>query len=112
MIDPISDMFNRIRNAQAVQHLTVDIPLSKEKYKIAEILEKEKLIEKVEKIKGKINTKSKKNFFRITLKYEDKMPAISMIKRISKSGQRIYVKAKYIKFVRGGYGISIISTPK
>jgi small subunit ribosomal protein S8 len=106
-MDPISDMLTSIKNAQAVHHPTVEVPFSNLKYEIAKILEKEKFIEKVEK-KGK---KAKK-IIEITLKYQDKVPAISGLKRISKPGQRIYQKVKKIKRVKGGYGIAIISTSK
>ena len=112
MMDPITDMFNRIRNAQAVLHPTVDIPFSRLKYEIAKILEEEKFIEKVESPKGKLKSPAKKKLFKIILKYNNKIPAISGIKRISKSGQRIYTKAKELKPVKGGFGISIVSTPK
>jgi len=104
-MDSISDMLNRIRNAQAVSKETVETPFSNLKYEIAKILEKEKFIEKVEK-KGK----KTKRFFEITLKYEEKIPAISYLKKISKPGQRIYLPAKKLKKVKGGYGIAIIST--
>ena len=107
MTDPITDMLNRIRNAQAVYHPTVDIPFSNLKYEIAKILEKEGFIKGIEK-KGK----GKKRSIRIILKYEDKTPAISGSKRISKSGQRVYSPAQKIKKVKGGYGIAILSTPK
>lgn len=107
MTDPIADMFNRIRNAQAVLHPTVSIPFSNLKYEIGKILEHEGLIEKIEK-KGR---KEKKNI-EITLKYSEKKPVISGLKRISKPGQRIYTPAKDIKSVRQDYGINIISTSK
>ncbi|MBZ9569356.1 30S ribosomal protein S8 [Patescibacteria group bacterium] len=107
MTDPITDMLNRIRNAQAVSHPTVNIPFSQIKYKIIQILAKEGFIEKFEK-KGK---KAKKTI-RITLKYIGKTPAISALKRISKPSQRIYFPYKKIKKVRGGYGITIVSTSK
>lgn len=107
MTDPITDMFNRIRNAQAVLKETVDIPFSNLKYEIARILEKQGFIEKVEK-KGKLNLKE----MEIKLKYNDKKPAISDITRVSKSGQRIYHKSKDLRAVRQGYGFSIISTSK
>lgn len=98
-------MLNRIRNALAVFHSTVDIPFSNLKYEIAKILEREGFIEKAEK-KGK---KIKKPL-KISLKYENKKPAISGLKRISKPGQRIYKSSKEIRKVKGGYGIAIIST--
>jgi len=107
MIDPVSDMLNRIRNAQAVVQPTVTIPFSNFKYEIAKILEREKFIEKIEK-KGK----KVKKFFEITLKYNDKIPAISGLKRISKPGQKIFLSAKKIKKVQSGYGIAIVSTSK
>jgi len=107
MTDPITDLLNRIRNAQAVSHPKTEIPFSNLKYEIAKILECKSFIEKVEK-KGK---KTKK-IIEITLKYDKKTPAISILKRISKPGQRIYLKAREIKPVKGGYGITIISTSR
>lgn len=107
MTDPISDMLNRIRNAQAVLKETVNIPFSNLKYEIAKILKKEGFVEKVEKKGRKI-----KRMIEITLKYENKTSVISGLARISKPGQRVYFKAKKIKRVKEGYGIAIISTSK
>ncbi len=95
-----------------VLHPTVSIPFSKLKYEVAKILENEGLVKKVEK-KGR---KTKK-VFEITLEYQKGEikkiePVISGLKRISRPGQRIYIRSKEIKRVRGGYGIAIISTPK
>ncbi|OGZ17752.1 MAG: 30S ribosomal protein S8 [Candidatus Nealsonbacteria bacterium RBG_13_36_15] len=106
MIDPITDMLNRIRNAKAVLHPTVNIPFSNLKYEIAKILEKQGFIQKVDK-RGR---KTKKTI-EITLKYDNGVSAIFGLKRISRPGQRIYTKAKELKPVKGGYGIAIISTP-
>ncbi len=106
-MDPISDMLNQIRNAQAVSKETVDVPFSNLKYEIAKILKKEGFVDKIEK-KGR----KTKRTIEITLKYENKVPVISGFARISKPGQRIYFKAKKIKRVKDGYGIAIISTPK
>ena len=106
-MDPISDMLTSIRNAVAVGHPTVNVPFSNLKYKIAKILGKEDFIEKVEK-KGKGVKKS----LEITLRYDGKVSAISGLKRISKSGQRIYLPYKKIKKVREEFGIAIISTSK
>ena len=106
-MDVIGDMLTNIKNAQAVNKETVDIPFSNLKYEIAKILEKKGFVEKVEK-KGK----KLKRTIEITLKYDDKTPAISGLKRISKPGQRIYQSAKKIRKVRGGYGIAIVSTSK
>ena len=106
-MDPISDMLTTIRNAQAMGHAIVKIPFSKVKNEIAKILEREGWIKQVERF-GK-----KKKFLKITLKYnENKMPAISGLKRISKPGQRIYKSSLEIKKVKGGYGMAIISTSK
>jgi len=107
MVDPITDMLNRIGNAQAVQHSTVSIPFSNLKYEIAKILEKKRFIEKVEK-KGRRT----KRFIEITLKYSDKIPAISGLKRVSKPGQRIYASTRKLRLTKGGYGIAIVSTSK
>ncbi|MBU1136876.1 30S ribosomal protein S8 [Patescibacteria group bacterium] len=107
MTDPISDMLTRIRNSQAVCHETVTIPFSKIKFEIAKVLEKEGFIDSVE-TKGK---KVKKTI-EVGLKYKDGAPAIAAIKRVSKPGQRIYVKKNEVKSVREGYGISIISTSR
>jgi small subunit ribosomal protein S8 len=106
-MDPITDFLNRIRNAQAVGHPTVSIPFSSLNYEIAKILEKKGFIGKVEKRRKKV-----KGLIEITLKYVEKKPAISGLKRVSKPGQRIYLPAKKIRRVKGGYGIAIISTSK
>jgi small subunit ribosomal protein S8 len=108
MTDPITDMLNRIRNAQAVFKERVNIPFSKIKYRIAKILEKNGFIERTE-----LRGRKTKRVIRIILKYdEEKKPQISGLKRISKPGQRIYKSFKEIKSVKRGYGIAIISTSK
>jgi small subunit ribosomal protein S8 len=104
---PIADMLNRIRNAQAVQKETVEVPFSNMNLEIAKILEKNDFVGKAEK-KGK----KMKKIIEIDLKYDGKTPAVSGLKIISRPGQRIYVQSKNIKIVRGGYGISIVSTSK
>ncbi len=100
-------MFNSIKNAQAVNLAQIEVGFSNLKYEMAKILERSGFVEKVAK-SGKKTGKT----LEIVLKYENKVPAISGIKRISKPGQRIYLPAQKIKSVRGGYGFSIISTPK
>ena len=108
MTDPITDMLNRIRNAQAVNHQTVEIPYSNLKQKLAEILVREGFFSKVEK-----GRKREKKIIKIYLRYDSgNAPVISGLKRISKPSQRIYKKSKEIRKVRGGYGIAIISTPQ
>ncbi|MDO8265252.1 MAG: 30S ribosomal protein S8 [Candidatus Parcubacteria bacterium] len=104
---PITDMLNRIRNAQAVSKAQVNIPFSNMKYEIARILDEENFVESTEK-KGK----KEKRVIKIDLKYRDKQPAISGLKIISKPGQRIYLPSSKIGRVKEGYGISIISTSK
>lgn len=107
-MDPITDMLNRIRNAQAVSHATVNIPFSKIKYEVAKILEKKGLITSAE-VKGRRQRKT----IKIALRYdEQKEPAITGLKRISKPGQRIYRGFKDIKKVRQGQGMLIVSTPQ
>lgn len=113
MIDSISDMLTRLRNAYAVQHSEVVMPMSKLKFAIAQVLQKEGFVEKVERIQNEDNEKFED--IRITLKYEQissiaKKPAIESIRQISTQGQRNYVKKNDIHKVRNGYGISIIST--
>lgn len=107
MTDPITDMLNQIRNAEAVEKPEVLIPYSNLKNEIAEILAKENFIGDVKK-----STKGKMKIMKIALKYDAGVPALEGAKRVSKPGQKIYVKANEIKAVRGGFGISIISTPK
>ena len=107
IVDPIADMLTSIRNAQAVLKKTVKVPFSGLKFELAKVLEKNGFLKKVEK-KGR----GVKKFIEIQLKYEDKVPAISGLKKISKPGQRIYSGAKELRSVRSGYGISVISTSK
>lgn len=112
MMDPISDMLTRIRNAQRVGLPDVVMPISKLKLVIANILEKEGFVAlvKSEKI-------GKHDQLRIVLKYNvisntKREPAILGIQRVSKLGQRIYVRKGDIKKVRNNYGIAIVSTSK
>ncbi|MDD5433570.1 MAG: 30S ribosomal protein S8 [Candidatus Pacebacteria bacterium] len=107
MTDPITDMFNRIRNAQIVFHKTTEIPFSKLRYSIAEILKAEGFILDCKK-KGK----KPYQFVKVQLKYDNKIPAVSGFKRISKPGQRIYKRANEISKVKSGYGLAIVSTTK
>ncbi len=103
--DSIADMLTRIRNAGAANHPTVDIPASKMKRSIADILLEEGYISKVEEIEDEIQ-----GVIRVTLKYVERKSVISGIKRISKPGLRIYVNAKDMPRVLGGLGIAIVST--
>ncbi len=107
MSDPIADMLTRIRNANTAKHDTVDVPSSKMKLAIADILAKEGYIKKYDMIdEGSFKT------IRITLKYNgDKSERIiSGLKRISKPGLRVYANKEELPKVLGGLGTAIIST--
>lgn len=103
--DPIADMLTRIRNSNAVNHETVDIPASKMKKNIAEILLDEGFISKVDLIEDGVQ-----GVLRLTLKYSDNKKVITGLKRISKPGLRVYAKKDEMPKVLGGLGIAIIST--
>ena len=106
--DPIADMLTRIRNANSSRHKTVDIPSSKIKVSIAEILFREGYIKSFEEIKD-----DTQGTIRITLKYDEKgTRVIDGIKRISKPGLRIYASKDELPKVLNGLGIAIISTSK
>ena len=109
MSDPIADMLTRIRNANTAKHDTVDVPASKMKIAIAEILLKEGYIKKFE-IEEVENFKT----IHITLKYgKDKnVKIITGLKRISKPGLRVYANRDNMPKVLGGLGTAIISTNK
>ncbi len=107
MSDPIADMLTRIRNANTAKHDTVDVPASKTKIAIANILVDEGYIEKYELIEeGSFKT------MRLTLKYgaDKNEKIITGLKRISKPGLRIYVGKEELPKVLGGLGIAILST--
>jgi small subunit ribosomal protein S8 len=101
-------MLTRIRNACMARKIVVDIPASKMKLAIAEILKREGFIREYSVVEGKpCSTIS------ITLKYtSDRRPAITGLRRVSKPGLRIYSGRDEIPRVRGGLGLSILSTPK
>ncbi len=116
--DPIADMLTRIRNANVAKHDTVDIPASKIKVAIAEILLNEGYIVKYEIVDGDAAKKHankgefKPQIIRITMKYgKDKNEKIiTGLKRISKPGLRVYAGKDELPKVLGGLGIAIIST--
>jgi small subunit ribosomal protein S8 len=105
--DPIADMLTRIRNANTAKHDTVDVPASKMKTSIAQILLDEGYIKKFETVEeGNFKT------LRITLKYgaDKNEKIISGLQRISKPGLRVYASKEDLPRVLGGLGIAIIST--
>ena len=109
MSDPIADMLTRIRNANTAKHDTVDVPASKMKIAIADILVDEGYIAKYDLVDdGSFKT------LHITLKYgvDKNEKVISGIKRISKPGLRVYANTEDIPRVLGGLGIAILSTNK
>ena len=109
MSDPIADMLTRIRNANTAKHDTVDVPASKIKVAIAEILDKEGYIEGFEVVEEG-NFKN----IRITLKYgkDRNEKVITGLKKISKPGLRVYAGKDNLPKVLGGLGTAIISTNK
>lgn len=108
MTDPIADMLTRIRNANSVYHDKVEIPASKIKQAIVEILKLEGFVKDYEKISD-----SKQGILRVSLKYgANREKVITGIKRISKPGLRVYAKGDQLPRVLGGLGIAIISTSK
>ena len=109
MSDPIADMLTRIRNANSAKHKTVDVPSSKMKVAIADILKREGYVTNYEILEDGV-----KKTMRITLKYgktrNDKV--IAGLKRISKPGLRAFVSCADMPKVLGGLGIAIVSTNK
>ena len=106
MTDPIADFLTRIRNANMVRHDSLEVPASKIKRNIAEILKNEGFIRDIEYIDD-----DKQGIIRVFLKYgKDNERVISGLKRISKPGLRSYVKADAVPKVLNGLGIAIIST--
>lgn len=108
MTDPIADFLTRIRNANMVMHEKVEIPASKTKIALAEILKNEGFIKDYEQIED-----GKQGIIRVYLKYgPNREKVISGLKRISKPGLKVYCKRDEIPRVLGGLGIAVISTSK
>ena len=105
--DPIADMLTCIRNACTAKHRRVDVPLSKMKLAIADVLAQEKFISKYKTIED-----SKQGVLRIYLRYNDEQtPVIRSLQRVSTPGRRVYVKKDEVPRVLGGLGTAIVSTP-
>jgi len=105
--DPIGDMIARIKNAQLRNHKKVQLPSSKFKVKIAEVLKSEGYI-----IDYKVSQETNKPYLEISLKYNSGNPVISSIQRVSKPGRRVFSRAESLPKINNGLGIAIISTPK
>lgn len=105
MTDPIADLFTRIRNGLMVHRETVEMPNSKMKTRIAEILKEEGFVRNF-----RVRKDDKQGILKVYLKYHDGDAAIRGIRRISKPGRRTYVPARGVPRVLNGLGIAIIST--
>ena len=105
--DPIGDMIARVKNAQARNHKKVELPSSKFKVKIAEILKSEGFIKEF-----KVNTADNKSTLSLDLKYHSGNPVISSFERVSKPGRRIFSSAESLPKINNGLGIAIVSTSK
>ena len=104
---PIADMLTRIRNANQMRYKEVEVPASKMKNEIARILKAEGFI-----VDYKVKKNNIQDILVLSLKYVDKERVITGLKRISKPGLRVYVKAEEVPKVLNGLGIAIISTSK
>lgn len=102
-MDPVADMLAIIKNGYMAKKDKVQVPKSKFKLEIAKVMEKDGFINSVSLADNRLE---------INLKYTNQRPAINEIKRVSKLGLRTYSKSKNIKKVKGGKGVTIISTPK
>ena len=105
--DPIGDMLARLKNSQMRNHKKVELPSSKFKAKIAEILKSEGYI-----IDYEVKSDDNKANLLISLKYNSGNPVISSIERVSKPGRRIFSSADSLPKINNGLGIAIVSTPK
>lgn len=105
MTDPIADLLTRIRNANQMKHENVTMPASKMKIEILRVLKEEGYINDYEKIDD-----GKQGIIKVTLKYVNKIRAITGLKRISKPGLRVYAKKDELPKVLNGLGIAIVST--
>ena len=105
--DPLADMLTRIRNANQMRYKEVEVPASKMKNEIARILKSEGFI-----VDYKVKKNNIQDILVLSLKYVDKERVITGLKRISKPGLRVYVKAEEVPSVLNGLGIAIISTSK
>ncbi len=108
LMDPIGDMFTRIRNGQMRLLNKIELPSSNFRLKILEVLKNEGYILNYVLEKKENNKKT----LQIDLKYSDGIPVIKEIKRVSKPGRRVYSSAVSIPKIQNGLGVAIISTPK
>lgn len=102
-MDPVANMLVVIKNGYMAKKEKVSAPFSKFKFEIAKVLAEKKFVAKVSKNDNRIE---------IDLIYNNQKPRITQIKRISKLGLRVYTNSKHIKSIKGGQGMTILSTPK
>jgi small subunit ribosomal protein S8 len=107
MTDPISSMLNMLKNAGNANKPSIVVPFSKLKYAIAECLKSHDYVESVSK-----KTKKGLPYLEVGVRYTEKGPRITEVKRISKPSRRMYVGVKDIKSVKNGIGMTVLSTPK
>ncbi|MDH3643600.1 MAG: 30S ribosomal protein S8 [Gammaproteobacteria bacterium] len=106
MQDPIADLLTRVRNAQAASHEDVDMPCSKIKVAICEVLKQEGYIDEFSVAEGAKST------LNVSLRYHHGRPVIEEIKRVSRPGLRVYKACDQLPDVRGGLGVAIVSTSR
>ena len=108
MTDPVADMLTRLRNASMAKHVSTNVPASRLKQNIAQILKDEGYIKDFEVVRDGAHS-----MLKVYLKYDDtRAPAISGLQRVSRPGLRVYKAKAEIPRVLGGLGTVIISTPK
>lgn len=105
--DPLGDLLAQIKNAAMANKKTVDLPYSKMKMAVAKVLVDEGYL-----LSATQEGQMPKAQLRLELSYQDKTPVLTDLKRISKPGMRLYIRANQIPLVVGGMGIAILSTPK
>jgi small subunit ribosomal protein S8 len=108
--DPIADMLTRLRNGMLVRRRYVQMPSSKVKLAIAQVLKEEGYVENFDVVKEKDRPQAS---LRVWLKYdENREPMLSGLQRVSKPGRRVYTKRQNIPLVLSGVGVSVLSTPR
>ncbi len=116
LTDPIADMLTRIRNALAVHHHDVEMPASRLKMAVLHVLKEEGYIEDFGEERSRVKTRSGKpspqGVLKVRLKYVDEASVIRNLRKVSKSGRRVYCSARNLAQVQSGLGISIVSTSR
>lgn len=108
-MDFLSNMLSSLKNACMVGKTYIEVPHSKECEEVAKVLKEKNLLSNVKTFKEKGESFKK---LRLDISYEDKLPLINNVIRVSKPGRRIYKKSSDLRLVRGGRGVSVVSTPR